>query len=53
MEAKEPFVAFFSVITTVYVFTAGPFHFIVFVAGYLKTRNNKEGRRMTESLADL
>ena len=53
MEAKEPFVAFFSVITTVYVFTAGPFHFIVFVAGYLKTRNNKEGGRMTESLADL
>lgn len=55
-ELKEASVAFFSVITTVYVLTTGPFHFIMFIAAVFKTKNNKEGpfwNRMSESRADL
>jgi hypothetical protein len=49
-QQKEPFTAFFSVITTVYVFTTGPFHLIMFIATFFKTRNNKEGPSPVQSI---
>ena len=42
-QQKPPFTAFFSVITTIYVFTQGPFSLVIFFAKYFKTRNNNEG----------
>ena len=42
-EWKDLLGAIFAVITTVYVFTTGPFAVVVFVAAWLKCRNNDEG----------
>jgi hypothetical protein len=42
-QPKEPFTAIFSVLTTIYVFTAGPLQFIILIATYLQTRRNEKG----------
>lgn len=42
-QLKEPVTAFFAVITTIYVFTTGPFHLIIFIATLFKTRRNEQG----------
>jgi hypothetical protein len=42
-QMKDPFTAFFSVITTVYVFTTAPFRLVIFIATYFKTRKSDQG----------
>ena len=42
-QLKEPVTAFFAVLTTIYVFTTGPFHLIIFIAAWFKTRRNEQG----------
>lgn len=42
-QRKDNFTAIFAMLTTIYVFTAGPFHFFIFVASFCRTRNNPEG----------
>jgi len=44
---KDPFGAFFAVITSVYVFTTGPFNAIILIARYFETRNKDQGYLVT------